>query len=437
MRRTAVALGVALGLLSAGSAAATHSGWTHTGFTPIPIEYYQGVTNDPLGNWYFDGIYTGLYRTDPALRRETGRNPNVIPPAVLRDEGYNHIGDISYDAREGGRILLPLECYYPVAPEPNTCQTGSIGVADARTLQWKYYVKLDPAEIPKAMWVEISPDGELLWTSSGNDFLAYRADDVRFANRVGAPGAQPIKAVKRLTNVKPPAGPSGAVFYEGRLYTAGQSGDNFRVWSSNVEGNESQIDQRLEIQRTIIGESEGLAVNPRCGGLLHWMVMPFNLPPRPPTYGPNRGALLHFVPSGQAARPPACGPLSTGGGSPTGPPQGGGDPPPASRPSGSRVSLRLGGTSGMRRARRGRPFRIRARAVGSRLRGVRISVYSMSGRRIGGSRVFYMPRGRLLRPRVWVKRRLPRGSYAVVARARMPSGRRLGGSRHGIEINRR
>ena len=91
----------------------------------------------------------------------------------------------------------------------------------------------------------------------------------------------------------------------------------------------------------------------------------------------------------------------------------------------------------MRRARRGRPFRIRTRAVGSRMHGVRISVYSMSGRRIGGSRVFYMPRGRLLKPRVWVKRRLRRGSYTVVARARMPSGPRLSGARGGIEINRR
>ena len=47
---------------------------------------------------------------------------------------------------DGGRILLPLECYYPGTPGgANTCQTGSIGVADPDTLQWQYYVKLDPA----------------------------------------------------------------------------------------------------------------------------------------------------------------------------------------------------------------------------------------------------------------------------------------------------
>ena len=46
------------------------------------------------------------------------------------------------------------------------------------TLAFRYYVKLDPAQIAKAMWVESSPDGRLLWTSSGSDLLAYRAADV-------------------------------------------------------------------------------------------------------------------------------------------------------------------------------------------------------------------------------------------------------------------
>ena len=76
-------------------------------------------------------------------------------------------------------MLLPLECFTPGAPNGgNTCGTGSIGVADPRTLAFRYYVKLDPAEIAKAMWVESSPDGRLLWTSSGSDLLAYRAADV-------------------------------------------------------------------------------------------------------------------------------------------------------------------------------------------------------------------------------------------------------------------
>ncbi|MGZ4277651.1 MAG: hypothetical protein ACXVFK_13020, partial [Solirubrobacteraceae bacterium] len=101
-------------------------------------------------------------------------------------EGYDHIGDISWDAAEHGRILLPLECYYP--PAGNTCQTGSIGVADPRTLKWRYYVKLDPRYIAKAMWAEVSPDGKLVWTSSGSDLLAYRDADVK----APTPGSKPL-----------------------------------------------------------------------------------------------------------------------------------------------------------------------------------------------------------------------------------------------------
>ena len=121
----------------------------------------------------------------------------MIPPDVHASEGYNHIGDISWDRAEGGRVLLPLECYVPGGPNGgNPCLHGSIGVADPGTLQWRYYVKLDPAEIPKAMWNEVSPDGTLLWTSSGGDLLAYRAADISLAN--AAPAHAPIHSVRRL-----------------------------------------------------------------------------------------------------------------------------------------------------------------------------------------------------------------------------------------------
>ena len=62
-------------------------------------------------------------------------------------------------------MLLPLECFFPFIG--NFCRTGSIGVADDDTLQWRYYVKLDPAFIDKAMFAEVSPNGKLLWTSNG------------------------------------------------------------------------------------------------------------------------------------------------------------------------------------------------------------------------------------------------------------------------------
>src|SRR3954451_13218177 len=121
-----------LALVAPGVAQGADPGrWTLTGTSTMPLYYYQGVTSDPARHVFFDGIDFGLYRTDDQLN-EQARNDDVIPPTVTATEGYNHIGDISWDAYEGGRILLPLECYYP--PAGNTCKTGSLGVADAVTL---------------------------------------------------------------------------------------------------------------------------------------------------------------------------------------------------------------------------------------------------------------------------------------------------------------
>src|SRR3954471_9939135 len=169
MRLLAIAVAVAAFAVSAPAASAADPGrWTFTGASTLPLYDYQGVTSDPRGRLFFDGVDFGLYRTDSQLN-EQARNDDVIPPQVTALEGYNNIGDIGGDAAEGGRIILPLECYYP--PAGNTCGTGSFGVADPATLRWRYYVKLDPAYIKKAMWAELSPDGSTIWTSSGNDLL--------------------------------------------------------------------------------------------------------------------------------------------------------------------------------------------------------------------------------------------------------------------------
>jgi hypothetical protein len=247
------------------------------------------VSSDPDRNLYFDGLFVGLYRTTAELR-EKGRVTNVIPAAVASAEGYNHIGDLSWDAAGGGRVLLPLECFRPGAPGgPNTCRTGAIAVADPRTLAWLYYVKLDPAEIPKAMWAEVSPDGSLVWTSSGNDLLGYRAADVTAAN--AAPSAPPIRAVRRLPGAVPPSGITGAAFWQGRLFVAGQGTGRFQVWSIDL----STGAPRLEIERRFLGESEGLDFAGVLGGVLHWQIQ--RITPTP-IFGIGPGALLHYLPAG-------------------------------------------------------------------------------------------------------------------------------------------
>ncbi len=288
--RTA-ALAALLALVLCAPAAAKDPGrWTLGGWSSVRVEYWQGVTSaGPTAPLFFSGLTEGLHRTDRWLS-QTATLPSAIPASVKAVEGYNHVGDISFDGADGKRVLLPLECYTSGGPNGgNTCGTGAIGTADPDTLAFRYYVKLDPAEIAKAMWVEASPDG-LLWTSSGNDLLAYSAADVNPAN--ASPAAPPIHSVRRLAGAVPPSGVTGAAFQGGRLFLAGARGTTYQIWSVNLATGK----RRLEVElRNVLGEAEGLHVTSLLGGTLHFLVAPLALEP---TFG-SSVALLHFTPSGR------------------------------------------------------------------------------------------------------------------------------------------
>jgi hypothetical protein len=275
---------VALALLTAAPAAQARDPgrWLLTGASSIPNNYWQGLTSDPAKrNVFFIGVFKGLWRTTPGLRQTAGVD-SAIPAEVTAAEGYNHIGDPTWNQ---GSVLLPMECYYPGAGG-NTCGNGAFGIADPSTLAWRYYVKLDPAEIPKAMWAETSPDGKLVWTSSGNDLLAYRSSDIVAAN--AAPAAAPIHAAQRLTGAVPPTGVTGAVFKGGRLLLAGESDGTYQVWAVDTATGK----RRLELELKICGESEGLDIIRTLGGRLHWLIAPSD-PGCTLTFGPT-SALLHF-----------------------------------------------------------------------------------------------------------------------------------------------
>ena len=83
----------------------------------------------------------------------------IIPAEVTAREGYNHVGDLTWVAREGGRILLPLECFYPGRPGGATVWHGIDRCCRSQDAPLALLRQLDPAEIPKAMWAEVSPDG--------------------------------------------------------------------------------------------------------------------------------------------------------------------------------------------------------------------------------------------------------------------------------------
>jgi hypothetical protein len=282
----AVTLSALLGF--AGSASARDPGrWVLTGASSVPQDYWQGLTNNPdASSIFFVGPAQGLWQTDPQLVQAAGASKE-IPTDLRHTVGYNHIGDPTWLDGEGGRIVLPMECYNPAADPSNTCGKGAFGIADPQTLAWRYYVQLDPKFIPKAMWAETSPDGKLIWTSSGDDLIAYRASQVTQEN--AAPSGPQLKPTKRLKNAVPPSGITGAVFRKQRLLLAGSQDHTYQVWSVDTKTG----DRRLEIETHICGESEGLGLFSTLGGRLHWLIAPSDDSGCQLTFGPESG-LMHL-----------------------------------------------------------------------------------------------------------------------------------------------
>jgi hypothetical protein len=288
-RRACVALsGLCLALAATATADAAGR-WRLAQTDHVKLEYFQGLTHG-AGGVFFVGFSEGAYRTDTNFK-ESARVLDVYPLNV-EALGFNHVGDPTFDPTEGGRLIGPMECYHPDKPEPNTCGIGGFAVIDPVTLAWRYWVRLDQADIPKAMWAETSPDGRLIWTSSGNDLLAYSTADVSAANAATGLDSPPIHPVRRLPGAVPPSGVTGAVFYGGRLLLAGEANGLLQVWSVDVTGT---TPPRQEITLPgVRAESEGLDVLDMRGGLLHWLMTPAV---QNPTYGMGHCELLTFVPA--------------------------------------------------------------------------------------------------------------------------------------------
>lgn len=283
----AALLAATLGLAS-GASARDPGRWLLTGASSIPDDYWQGLASDPSDSQlFFIGPFQGLWQTSPQLVQTAGVD-KAIPTALRQSVGYNHIGDPTWLDGEGGRVVLPMECFNPAQDPSNTCGKGAFGIADPQTLAFRYYIQLAPKFIPKAMWAETSPDGKLIWTSSGNDLIAYSASQVTKAN--AAPVGPQLKPVKTLTNAVPPTGVTGAVFRHGQLLIAGESNHDYDVWAVNTKTGA----RKLKIEQHFCGESEGLDLFSGLGGRLHWIIAPSDGSGCTLTFGPT-SALLHFV----------------------------------------------------------------------------------------------------------------------------------------------
>jgi hypothetical protein len=271
------------------SPAADPGRWKLTEARKVPLAYNQGITAAGRSTAFTFTSNSGLFATNVRTLKERRINGVVFPADVASSEGYDHIGDLTFDRAEGGRLLLPLECYKAGGPNGgNHCGTGSIAVASPTTLTWRYYVKLDPRDIKKAMWAEVSPDGRSLWTQAGSELLRYDARQIARAN--AAPLGRPLRPVQRLRRALPPGQMSGATFVGDRLFVATQP-DTMRVYSIDLQTGK----RRLEIERGIRGESEGLTTLKTADGTLHWLLAPFDPKGRPPTYGTGRSVVLTFA----------------------------------------------------------------------------------------------------------------------------------------------
>jgi hypothetical protein len=289
MRRAALVVACVAGAapaLAAPPALAADPGlWVLTSTKTIPAYFRQGLASDPSQNVFFSGSFAGIYRTRNLV--EKARNTTPIPPDVAKSEQYNHIGDISWDAGEGGRLLLPLEGYAPFGTDHNPGKTGAVGVMDPTTLKWRYYVKLDPAEVEKAMWFATDAARGLLWTIRDSDLLAYNLSDINPAN--AAPSGPVLHASRRLVGVVP-NGAGGAVVLGGRIYLSTQAPGVNQIISVDPNTGSSQV----EFERPGDLEVEGMESGPYLGGLLHWELVPGG--------GLSNTQLLNLVPKGAPLR---------------------------------------------------------------------------------------------------------------------------------------
>lgn len=279
------------------SAAPAVAGWRLARTTTASLSYNQGITFDQAsGNFFLDGVISpsnsALFRADATLS-QNAQNTAVIPPTT---EGYNHVGDLSFDSLRR-RLVLPLECYYPFSTPSNTCGKGAFGVVDPTTLGFRYYVNLWKPQIQKAMWDEISPDSGWIWTSSGTHLLAYKAASVnqqtaayQRAGVWGGLGGKDLGAVLPTGNVTGAAFVADPTAGGWRLFLALNRGTYFQVVSYPVgtaaDGTPALLSSIARIEITVRQsfsnyESEGLAVTPAVngpyplGGILHWQMLPY------------------------------------------------------------------------------------------------------------------------------------------------------------------
>jgi hypothetical protein len=269
------AAALAAALAPAAAHAADPGRWFALNDTPVAAGADLGVTSDDDA-FLFAGAPTAGLRTD--LRLGAAVTSAQLLPADITALGYDRLGDWTL---ADGRVIAPLGCSAPPAQPPGACPPPALGILSPQ-LGWLGRVLLDPTDVAQVTWAEASPDGDLVWTSSGDDLIAYDTATVQA-------GETPIRPARRLVGAVPQGGIANAAFVDDRLFVAVPRG--FQIWSIDLETGEPQ----LEIERPYDGQPAGLDVVDALGGELHWLISPDDPEGNSPTFGTGHSTIVSFV----------------------------------------------------------------------------------------------------------------------------------------------
>ena len=270
--------------------------WVETGFSHVPFEYFQGITSDPAGQPLVRRLLRPACTGPTPALVEQAREEYAIPVDVPRPGGLQPHRRPELGRRRGrpaaaaAGVLLPFQ-------GGQHLRHGVVRGGRPDDAAWRYYVKLDPQDIKKAMWVEASPDGSLIWTSAGQGPAGLSQLGRRACER-GARRAL-IRPVRRLVDAVPPSGVTGAAFHDSRLFLAGQDVKPFQVWSIDTDTGERRLELGARHQGRVGGTR--LLRGPRRGAAL--ADRPDLALPPTPHLRYFLTAIVHFVP---ANRPPDC-----------------------------------------------------------------------------------------------------------------------------------
>ncbi|MBA7601211.1 hypothetical protein ES703_08278 [subsurface metagenome] len=176
-------------------------GWFEKSKDQVDGRFSQGVANDGVF-WYFSSR-GGLYKTDANFNMLIEKDGTQNPiPGFLRDQGYDHIGDI---ACFGGKIYAPIEDVSYVKP--------IIGIYDADSLNFTgEFVQVPQSHIP---WIAVDPRTGYFYSSefSGVNKLFVYDPDQNFAI------IDTVYLDRTLARVQ------GGAFHGDSLYLACDNGD--------------------------------------------------------------------------------------------------------------------------------------------------------------------------------------------------------------------